>query len=140
MNFCSITIRYDQHQARRMEPKTVACRLPVACSQLPILARELRTWSAYLVSVKSQIFENAVEHQLKLRNVTISNVAVFAVSQNCISGVAPDGAEETANDARAKTSANQPKTNRQQDYYARWLETNAPKPFDASTRRKLFYI
>ena len=77
MNFCSITIRYDQHQARRMEPKTVACRLPVACSQLSIRARELRTWSAYLVSVKSQIFENAVEHQLKVRNVAILNVAGF---------------------------------------------------------------
>jgi hypothetical protein len=68
-----------------------------------------------LVLVKSQIVENAIEHQLKLRNVTISNVAVFAVSQNCISGVAPDGAEDAANDERAKTSANQPKTNRQQE-------------------------
>ena len=63
-----------------------------------------------MVLVKSQIVENAIEHQLKLRNDTISNVAVFAISQNCISGVAPDGAEQAANDERAKTSANQPKT------------------------------
>ena len=66
--------------------------------------------AACMVLVKSQIVENAIEHQLKLRNDTISNVAVFAVSQNCISGVAPDGAEQAANDERAKTSANQPKT------------------------------
>ena len=66
--------------------------------------------AACFVLVKSQIVENAIEQQLKLRNDTISNVAVFAVSQNCISGVAPDGAEEAANDERAKTSANQPKT------------------------------